>query len=125
MVLHSSLHGLFAFSELIRIIGPSCPVHLQIPGEEDSNKVNSSSPEERIEPASDTGESDMQEYYEKMLKENPTDPLLLKNYARFLKQVRMVMFFLVFNHIERSFYRVMLSIKKALIEVSALVIWLI
>uniref|UniRef100_A0A9I9CNU7 Tetratricopeptide repeat-like superfamily protein n=1 Tax=Cucumis melo TaxID=3656 RepID=A0A9I9CNU7_CUCME len=86
MVLHSSLHGLFAFSELIRIIGPSCPVHLQIPGEEDSNKVNSSSPEERIEPASDTGESDMQEYYEKMLKENPTDPLLLKNYARFLKQ---------------------------------------
>ncbi|KGN56808.1 uncharacterized protein LOC101202732 [Cucumis sativus] len=57
-----------------------------IPGEEDSNPVDSSSPEERIEPAPDTGESDMQEYYEKMLKENPTDPLLLKNYARFLQQ---------------------------------------
>lgn len=112
MVLHSSLHSLFAFSELICIIGPSCSVHLQIPGEEDSNPVDSSSPEERIEPAPDTGESDMQEYYEKMLKENPTDPLLLKNYARFLQQVRMVMFFLVFNHIERSFYRVVLCHKK-------------
>ncbi|CAK9318795.1 unnamed protein product [Citrullus colocynthis] len=57
-----------------------------LPGEEDSITVDSSSPKERIEPAADTGENDMQDYYKKMLKENPTDPLLLKNYARFLQQ---------------------------------------
>ncbi|XP_038907166.1 uncharacterized protein LOC120092966 [Benincasa hispida] len=57
-----------------------------ISGEEGSNMVDSSSPKERIEPVADTSESDMQEDYEKMLKENPVDPLLLKNYARFLQQ---------------------------------------
>ncbi|KAG6582421.1 hypothetical protein SDJN03_22423, partial [Cucurbita argyrosperma subsp. sororia] len=57
-----------------------------IPGEEDGNPVGSSPPKERTEPVADNGGSDLQESYEKMLKENPTDPLLLKNYARFLQQ---------------------------------------
>ncbi|XP_022157972.1 uncharacterized protein LOC111024569 [Momordica charantia] len=46
------------------------------PGEEDGKG--------KIEPVADTGESDTEEYYKKMLKENPTDLLLLKNYAQFL-----------------------------------------
>ncbi|XP_023526651.1 uncharacterized protein LOC111790084 [Cucurbita pepo subsp. pepo] len=57
-----------------------------VPGEEDGNPIGSSPPKERTEPVADNGGSDLQESYEKMLKENPTDPLLLKNYARFLQQ---------------------------------------
>lgn len=101
----SSLHSLIVFSKLTCVIGLMC-YYLQIAGEEHRNPVGSSSPKERIESVADTGESDMQEYYEKMLKENPSDPSLLKSYARFLQQVRLfyhVFSFLVFNHNEIIF----------------------
>lgn len=75
------------FSELTCIIGLISD-YLQIPGEEDRNPVGSSSAKEKIEAVADT-DSDMQESYEKMLKEKPEDPLLLKSYARFLHQVRL------------------------------------
>lgn len=78
MLLLSSPHIIVVFSELI-CINCLMSYYLQTPGEEDGKG--------KIEPVADTGESDTEEYYKKMLKENPTDLLLLKNYAQFLCKV--------------------------------------